>query len=113
MADPASFSVQVRADDSSVVIELRGELDMLTAPDFRTCLDAAIEATSGDVVVDLAGVDFIDSSGLTELVAAHRSLRDRGRQLHLDSVAPRVTRVLQISGLDGHFSVRASRPVPA
>lgn len=105
MAVPDSFSIQVSADDTSVVIGLSGEVDMLTAPQLRSCLDAAIDASSGDVVVDCGGVDFIDSSGLTELVTAHMSLRDGGRGFCLDRVRPKMMRILRITGLDGLISI--------
>lgn len=106
MPDPRPFSLHVRAQDTDVVIEVCGEVDLLTAPDVRACLEGAIEATGGDVVVDCGGVDFIDSSGLKELLLARGSLSDKGRRLYLDRVGPAVMRVLEVSGLDGHIALR-------
>lgn len=83
---------------------MRGVVDSHTAP----ALAARIEAlgTTGDVVLDIAGVDFIDSSGLRVVVAAHGSLDDAGQKLILVGASDSVDRLLQITALDGHLHRR-------
>ncbi len=55
-----------------VVVTLAGELDMASAPLLTVLLDFALSACPGQVLVDIAGVTFIDSSGLKPLLEAQR-----------------------------------------
>lgn len=80
---------------------LSGEIDAHTAPG----LAAAIADVSGDVELDLAGVDFVDSSGLRVLIDAHQSLADRGDELRLRQPSDAVRRLLEISGVDEYLNV--------
>ena len=110
MGNPNPFSLQVRADDASLVVEICGEVDVVTAPALHDCLAAAIETTGGEIVVDCSGLAFIDSSGLKELIEAHASPRNSSRQLYLDGVGLHLMRLLRISGLDRHIPVRSEAP---
>lgn len=80
---------------------LRGDIDSFTAPD----LAAAIEALgpAADVLVELSGVAFIDSSGLRVLVSAHTALDERGHRLVLVAPSRTASRLFEISGLNEHF----------
>lgn len=100
------------------LVEVSGEVDLHTAPRLRAALDEAVgDATSGAgpgaatpaVLVDLAGVSFIDSTGLGELMAAHKALDAAGGRLHLVVVTDRVARVLALTGLDEVLSVHPDR----
>ena len=80
---------------------LAGEIDSYTAADLSARLvdDPPID------VLDLAGVTFIDSSGLRVLVEAHQARTARGSRLVLRSPSASVQRLLEISGLAGHLDV--------
>jgi len=86
-------------------IRVCGEVDMATAPQLREVLDAAVDAADGDVVLDCAELAFLDSSGIGVLVAARNRLGDRG-ELVLDSPPDNVRRVLEITGVAGHLTLR-------
>ena len=79
-----------------------GEIDAHTAPDV-----AAAIATSagGRLVIDLSGVEFVDSSGLRVLIDAHQRLQEAGGSLTIDSPSPAVRRLLEISGVDDYLAV--------
>lgn len=64
MAVESPFSLQVRADSASVVVEVCGQLDLMTAPETSHLPRSGDRRDRGDFVVDCGGVDFIDSSGL-------------------------------------------------
>lgn len=86
------------------MVEVSGEVDLHTAPQLRAALESAVSA-AGDadgaaVLVDLSDVGFMDSTGLGELVGAHRALERSGSQLHLAVGNERVARLLSITGLD-------------
>ena len=87
--------------DTDGTLVLLGEIDSYTAPDLaeRLAGDPPIE------VVDVAGVTFIDSSGLRAIVEAHQARASSGSRLVLRSPSPAVQRLLEISGLAGHLDV--------
>lgn len=87
------------AGDGGVRITVAGEVDIDSAPKMRQALDAAL-AVGDPIVVDLAAVTFMDSSGLSVLIAAHLRARDRGLELRLRDVPSRVAALLRVSGLD-------------
>ncbi len=87
-------------DDAPVpTVRVGGELDAAVAPTLRDQLDLAIAAGSGDVLIDMAGVTFLDSTAVNELVRAHVALCDAGRSLVVADLAPVVTRTFAITGL--------------
>ena len=68
------------------VVEVKGELDLYTAPSFRESVLEAGDAEDPKVIVDFRGLGFIDSSGLGAIVACLKHIRERGGDLVL--VAP-------------------------
>jgi stage II sporulation protein AA (anti-sigma F factor antagonist) len=105
-AGPSPFSLTVLEDDGRVVVTLTGELDLATAPEAEAALLPAVNA-GRHVVVDLRSLDFIDSTGVRVLVAAHRAADEGPGRLSLRRVDPEspVSRVLEISGLDGILDI--------
>jgi len=78
-----------------------GEIDAHTAP----ALAAAIDAAGPEVTLDLAGVEFVDSSGLRVLIDAHQRLADAGGALRLTALSEPVRRLLEISGVSDYLGV--------
>ena len=75
----------------------RGEIDL----DSRVRLAHCLRGLAGKVEVDLDGVTFLDSSGISTLVTAHDSLFAAGGKLRLRNPRDNVRRVLEIVGLAG------------
>ena len=94
------LAVRVDVDGSAQIIALRGELDMANAATFAAALEAA-EAEAGSITIDMRELEFIDSTGIAVLVAAHRRLNDgRVRFRLVRSEAAGVRRVMEVTGLD-------------
>lgn len=96
------------------LVEVSGEVDLHTAPELRGALDSAVSsATEADapaaVLVDLSGVRFMDSTGLGELMGAHKALQRADGQLHLAAPQERVQRLLSLTGLDDVLAIHADR----
>jgi anti-anti-sigma factor len=109
MCSPDEFSVVVDVGpDATTVLHPVGELDLATAPKLREALGANV---SGDVVVDLSRLSFIDSTGLNVLVDAYKRLTTRGHQITLRAPAGRVMALLEITGLDAALNIE--RPADA
>jgi anti-sigma B factor antagonist len=93
------------------LVEVSGEVDLHTAPQLRAVLGGLVgrESPGESVVVDLTGVSFIDSTGLGELVGAHKAVQRRGDRLHVVATNDRVTRLLTLTGLDDVLEVHGDR----
>jgi anti-sigma B factor antagonist len=82
------------------VVEVRGELDTMTAPGFRAWVRERL-AGRADLVVDLDGVTFLASAGIAVLMGLRQDARRQGVRLHLTGRGNRaVCRPLQILGLE-------------
>jgi anti-sigma B factor antagonist len=103
------FSVDLRTRESGghVVVELRGELDLADAAGVATAL-AAVAAREPQIIVDLAALEFIDSSGVAALVRGRRQAREAGGDLILAAPQQTVMRVLAAIHLADAFSVHAT-----
>lgn len=94
------------------LVEVAGELDLHSAPQLRAELGRAIEdkeVESPRIVVDLAGVTFLDSTGVGVLVGALKRAREAQGALHFCGAQPRVRRVFEITGLIGALPLFATR----
>ena len=89
--------------DSSGGLALSGELDAHTAPLLADRL-AELPDGDADVVLDIARVEFMDSSGLRVVIDAHQRALDAGRRLVLRHPTSAVQRLLEISGLSDHLA---------
>ena len=89
--------------DGHVVVHVSGEIDLSAKSLFQERLDDVIEANDDVVVVDLADVSFIDSTGLFVLLQARERLETAGRKLMIARPSRPVTRVLELAGLDTLF----------
>jgi anti-sigma B factor antagonist len=93
-------------------MSVAGEIDLYTAPKLHSELMAVLAAGAPlQLVVDMTRVEFCDSTGMNVLLAAHRKAREDGGDLQLASPRPAIRKVLQVTGLDGVFTVVDS-PAP-
>jgi anti-sigma B factor antagonist len=90
-------TVQVEVSDDGTGAALRGELDLLAYERVSAEL-SPLFAAAGDVVVDVSGLSFVDSSGIRLFVRLQRALEERGR-LHLRGATPHVASVFEVAGL--------------
>lgn len=96
----ADLDINTREDGGVRVIVLTGEFDLAGVQAFESEL-SKLEAAGGDVlVVDLGGLDFMDSSGLRALVMADQRATKAGRRLAIVPGPPSVRRVFEITQLD-------------
>ena len=82
------------ATGTTTTLRVAGELDLFTAPE----LNAALEDVREDVVLDLAEVTFVDSTGLAVLIAQRRATRARGILLRVRRPRPNVLRAFEVAG---------------
>jgi anti-sigma B factor antagonist len=97
-------------------IKVTGDIDMSGGPILEAAMldrEAGIAAAAGehqpDLVVDVAAVHFIDSSGLRSLLAAARRAETRGASLQLHWVGPEIIRLFEITGTTEQFTIASRR----
>ena len=95
-----AFTSDQQAD--ATVLALTGEIDMQSAGVLRDRVDA-LEVSSGTLVLDLAGVGFVDSSGLGALLGIKKQQDSGGGRLLLTRLSPAVTRLIEITKMDRVF----------
>ncbi|MFB6555891.1 STAS domain-containing protein [Streptomyces sp. NPDC056405] len=97
------LTLHTHATAAGAVIELAGELDHNTAPDVRAALPDLELRVGQQLVLDLAGLTFCDSSGITVLIAARNHALAAGGTIALAAVPDRVSRIFRIVGLEHVF----------
>ena len=87
------------------VLEVHGEAQVATAPRLREHLLRVVNDDNHRIVVDLLGVDFIDSTGLGVLIGARKRVRSHDGELRLVVADSRILKVFAITGLDQIFPI--------
>lgn len=89
------------------LVTLDGRLDANSATELKSSLRQAAEQGTIYQVIDMSGVNFIDSSGLSVLVAVYKTVRDQGGSIVLVDVGPQVKVALELTRLDQVFPTYA------
>lgn len=99
MLTAPEFSIDLTSAPGSVVVSVHGDLDAATAPQLREALDDLVDYDRDrDLIVDMRGLTFIDSSGVYVLVQVLKLLRSGGRDLTLSGATPGAFKVLDVCG---------------
>jgi anti-sigma B factor antagonist len=99
------FEFTTSTADGVATVVLDGELDIATAPMLDTKLAEVERNGSGTLVLDLAGVRFIDSTGLRSLLSARQRAEAAGRTLRLVNLPVDVERVFDVTGVRRIFDI--------
>jgi anti-sigma B factor antagonist len=98
----------VRLGPSAAVVRIAGDLDLYSSSELAEAL-ASLPAAVRHVLADLTELTFVDSAGISALLAAERRLRDEGGSLALLVDDLRVLRVLEVTGLDRYLTIHQDR----
>lgn len=102
------LSLSTRTVGDRTVVEVGGEIDVYTAPKLREQLVELVNDGNFHLVVDMEGVDFLDSTGLGVLVGGLKRLRSHDGDLTLVCTQPRILKVFEITGLTKVFAIHTS-----
>jgi anti-anti-sigma factor len=104
-----NYSVEHDPVEGALLVTASGELDLAAAPRLATVLSIATQGAEPNVVLDLADVDFIDSTALGAIMHASTEAEAVGKQMLVVAREGPVRRLLEITNLTGRFRVYPSR----
>ena len=110
LAIPEQLEIQRHADAHGVALALRGELDLVSAPELEQKLREIEETLPGRIVIDLGNLDFMDSTGISLMIRARQSAHANGHLLALRRDPNQVQRLFQLTELLDHFTFLDERP---
>src|SRR5215469_5784351 len=93
------------AAPGSTVIAVSGEIDVYTAPRLREALVSLVDAGNYRLIVDMEGVEFLDSTGLGVLVGGLKRVRAHDGVIDLVCTQGRILRIFRITGLSRVFNI--------
>ncbi|WP_018924810.1 STAS domain-containing protein [Salsuginibacillus kocurii] len=104
-----NLTLQTKETEAGTRVMVEGEIDAYTAPELRETLIPLTEKQNTEVVVDLANVEYIDSTGLGIFIGALKSAHSNGSELAITGVNERVHRLFSITGLDEVIDIDGER----
>jgi anti-sigma B factor antagonist len=108
--EPPQFQISEQdLGGANLVVQVDGEIHASTAPEFAERLNAAVEGGKTGIVLDLTGVEFIDSTGLSVLLSGLRKVTRVGGDMVIACANPTVLRLFEITKLDSTFEILPGR----
>jgi anti-sigma B factor antagonist len=94
--------------EGRTVVEVSGEIDVYTAPKLREALQGLVDGGSYRLIIDMDGVEFLDSTGLGVLVGGMKRVRAHDGSIDIVCNQGRILRIFKITGLSNVFSIHDS-----
>lgn len=108
MTRATQLSIETHLRPGGVLLELSGELDMATAASLEGEIASASATRPDAIVLDLRGLDFIDSTGLRTLIAEHDRSLEMGRKFALVQGSKQVDRLMLVTRVAEHLQIVSS-----
>ncbi|MDA0564636.1 STAS domain-containing protein [Streptomonospora sp. S1-112] len=102
------LKISSQSQGDCAVVTVRGEIDLYTAPQLQSGLLNALEDGARRLVVDMSGVEFCDSTGMSVLLSALKRAREHKGTLELVAPKPAVRKILEVTGLASVFTIQDS-----
>ena len=101
---PGELRIQTARVGTRIELSLAGELDLVSAPQLESELMAVESPEAGEVLIDLAEIEFVDSTGLRVLLGAAKHADATGHKLLVRHVGGQARRLFEIAGVMDQFS---------
>ncbi len=102
---PSDFAVTTHITGRTVMLAVIGELDLVSCPSLEQAIDESARADVDQIVVDLRGLEFMDSTGLHLLVRAQNQAQESGRRFALVRGRDQVQRLFDLTGVTESLTV--------
>ena len=94
-----NFTVQIRQADAVSLVDITGRLTSFESPAFREAIQQLLRAGNNNIVLNLTGLHYLDSSGIGELVRNYLAVVKKGGAMKVVGLAPKVDEILKITQL--------------
>jgi anti-sigma B factor antagonist len=109
MAAEGNLSIDVSREGDRAVLRLDGELDLASVPQFEDAVEnVSTDDAPATIVLDLRGLEFIDSTGLRAILTQEERSAERGQTFALVRGTEQVQRLMQMTRVDEHLRIIAS-----
>ena len=99
------MNIEVKENDAQVSVIVNGDIEMMTIKDFKEKLLNLGQGTEKDIELDLANVEYIDSSGVGVLISLLKLQKKKGKALKIRKASTKVLNVLKLSSLSDVFEL--------
>ncbi|MHB1458165.1 MAG: STAS domain-containing protein [Armatimonadota bacterium] len=99
--------LQVSTDQilGTPVITANGDIDIYSVASFRSSINEVLDTGANELIIDLKGVEYVDSSGFGALLGATKRVKPIGGKIILVGCSPSVARMMRITQLDTIFEI--------
>ena len=101
----SNFAVQTHTTERAITLVLTGELDLVSSPAMERVIDDLSRSDAELIVVDLSGLEFMDSTGLHLLLRVQQRAQEAGRRFALIRGCEAVQRLFDLTGLADSLTV--------
>jgi anti-sigma B factor antagonist len=108
MAVGSNLLIDVSRNEERVVLRLDGELDLASVPLLESEVENATLDNPAEIVLDLRGLEFIDSTGLRAILSLDKRSTERGQTFALVRGSEQVQRLMNMTRVDEHLKFIAS-----
>jgi anti-sigma B factor antagonist len=108
MADVGNLLIDVSSEGERVVLRLDGELDLASVPTLEHAVEGAPLDGATEVVLDLRGLEFLDSTGLRAILLQDKRSAERGQAFALVRGPEQVQRLMNMTRVDEHLKIVAT-----
>lgn len=94
-----SFSISVRNADAVALVTVTGRFTSFETKAFREVIQGLVKQNQTNIVLNLSGLDYLDSSGIGELVRNYMTVVKKGGAMKVVGLAPKVEEILKVTQL--------------
>jgi len=98
-----NMSYSYDANDGRWIVQLKGDIDIYSAPRFKEVINAAFEEKTVDLSLDCSELNYMDSTGLGVLIGALKRMKEHEKNIYIKNLKPNVRKLFNITGLDKIF----------
>ncbi|MDR3120497.1 MAG: STAS domain-containing protein [Clostridiales bacterium] len=102
----SGLTIKEQERESSVLIEIGGEVDIFTCQELKDTLYQLVERHGKDLILDCTTLNYIDSTGLGVFVAVLKKVRQIDRQITIENLKESILKLFLITNLDSLFNIR-------
>lgn len=99
LGGPLNFSVNVRRAEKVTLVDVSGRLTSFESKAFREMIHSELRKGNRNIVLNLTGLDYLDSSGIGELVRNYLTVVKKGGAMKVVGLAPKVEEILKVTQL--------------